>query len=44
MSVRRADDILNGFQFHWMNLRDADSGTILWQSSENLYVNYSYFD
>ena len=37
-SSKRAQDILNGFKFHWMNLRDADSGRILWQSSENLYV------
>lgn len=33
---KRAEDILNGFKFHWMNLRDADSGTVLWQSTENL--------
>ncbi len=35
-TARRAEDILNGFKFHWMNLRDADSGTVLWQSTENL--------
>ncbi|CAF0967044.1 unnamed protein product [Adineta ricciae] len=35
-SSKRAEDILNGFKLHWMNLRDADSGRILWQSSENL--------
>jgi hypothetical protein len=37
-SSKRAQDILNGFKLHWMNLRDADSGRILWQSSENLYI------
>ncbi len=37
-SSKRAEHILNGFKFHWMNLRDADSGTILWQSAEDLYV------
>ena len=45
-SSKRAQDILNGFKLHWMNLRDADSGRVLWQSSENLYeifiLNYSY--
>jgi retinal rod rhodopsin-sensitive cGMP 3',5'-cyclic phosphodiesterase subunit delta len=39
MSTKRANEILNGFKFHWMNLRDADSGKVLWQSSEDLYVN-----
>lgn len=32
----RAEDILNGFKLNWMNLRDADNGKILWQSTENL--------
>jgi len=31
-----ADDILKGFKLNWMNLRDADSGKILWQASEDL--------
>jgi len=45
MSTQRAEEILNGFRLHWMNLRDADSGTILWQSSDNLYVKkYLIFD
>lgn len=30
------DDILQGFKLNWMNLRDADSGKILWQSSDDL--------
>lgn len=30
------DDILKGFKLNWMNLRDADSGRILWQSNEDL--------
>lgn len=40
-SSRRAQKILDGFKFHWMNLRDADSGRVLWQSSENLCVSLS---
>lgn len=39
MSARRAQEILDGFKFHWMNLRDADTGKVLWQSSEDLYVH-----
>jgi len=41
-SSKRAQEILNGFKLHWMNLRDADSGRILWQSSENLYVDFIF--
>ncbi|ELT95479.1 hypothetical protein CAPTEDRAFT_170126 [Capitella teleta] len=33
-----ADDILKGFKLNWMNLRDADSGKILWQSSDDLSI------
>lgn len=32
----RVDDILKGFKLNWMNLRDADTGRILWQSNEDL--------
>lgn len=32
----RAEDILKGFKLNWMNLRDGESGKILWQSSEDL--------
>jgi len=32
----RKDEILCGFQLNWMNLRDAESGKILWQGSEDL--------
>ncbi|OWF41217.1 retinal rod rhodopsin-sensitive cGMP 3',5'-cyclic phosphodiesterase subunit delta-like [Mizuhopecten yessoensis] len=31
-----ADQILQGFKLNWMNLRDGDSGKILWQSSDDL--------
>jgi len=34
----RAEDILKGFRVNWMNLRDADSGKILWQGSDDLSV------
>jgi len=32
----RAEDILNGFKLNWMNLRDADTGKILWQGNQDL--------
>lgn len=32
----RAVDILKGFQINWIKLRDADTGTILWQGNEDL--------
>lgn len=32
----RSDDILAGFRVNWMNLRDADTGKILWQGNEDI--------
>ena len=32
----KAEDIMKGFKLNWMNLRDADNGRILWQSSDDL--------
>uniref|UniRef100_A0A1B6KXW7 Probable cGMP 3',5'-cyclic phosphodiesterase subunit delta n=1 Tax=Graphocephala atropunctata TaxID=36148 RepID=A0A1B6KXW7_9HEMI len=32
----KTTDIVNGFQVNWMNLRDADTGKILWQGNEDL--------
>lgn len=32
----KAEDIMKGFKLNWMNLRDADNGKILWQSSDDL--------
>ncbi|KAJ8724891.1 hypothetical protein PYW07_015849 [Mythimna separata] len=32
----RVTNILKGFQVNWMNLRDADSGKILWQNNEDM--------
>ncbi|CAF4895493.1 unnamed protein product [Pieris macdunnoughi] len=32
----RVVTILRGFQINWMNLRDADSGKILWQHNEDM--------
>lgn len=32
----RAEDILKGFKLNWMNLRDADTGKILWQGNDDL--------
>ena len=34
----RAEDILKGFKVNWMNLRDADTGKILWQGNEDLSI------
>ncbi|CAH2979567.1 unnamed protein product [Chilo suppressalis] len=32
----RGEAILKGFQVNWMNLRDADTGKILWQHNEDM--------
>ncbi|XP_062505852.1 retinal rod rhodopsin-sensitive cGMP 3',5'-cyclic phosphodiesterase subunit delta-like [Corticium candelabrum] len=37
-SEEKARNILEGFHVNWMNLRDASSGKILWQGSEDLSV------
>ncbi|XP_030351921.1 retinal rod rhodopsin-sensitive cGMP 3',5'-cyclic phosphodiesterase subunit delta isoform X1 [Strigops habroptila] len=34
----RAKEILRGFKLNWMNLRDAETGKILWQGTEDLSV------
>ncbi|KAL6064049.1 hypothetical protein STEG23_028569 [Scotinomys teguina] len=34
----RVKDILRGFKLNWMNLRDAETGKILWQGTEDLCV------
>ena len=34
----KAEDILSGFRVNWMNLRDADTGKILWQVNTTLIV------
>ena len=34
----KSEDILSGFRMNWMNLRDADTGKILWQGNEDLSV------
>ena len=36
MPTTRAEDILRGFRVNWMNLRDADTGKVLWQGNEDL--------
>ncbi|KAL3271752.1 hypothetical protein HHI36_022222 [Cryptolaemus montrouzieri] len=35
-SVKRAEDILKGFQVNWICLRDADGGKIFWQGSDDI--------
>ena len=35
MPTTRAEDIMRGFRVNWMNLRDADTGKILWQGNED---------
>ncbi|KAH9389045.1 PREDICTED: retinal rod rhodopsin-sensitive cGMP 3',5'-cyclic phosphodiesterase subunit delta-like [Rhagoletis zephyria] len=32
----RAEDIMIGFKLNWMNLRDADTGDVLWEESNDL--------
>ncbi|KJH45844.1 hypothetical protein DICVIV_08105 [Dictyocaulus viviparus] len=32
----KAENILNGFKLNWMNLRDAESGRVLWQSTDDM--------
>ncbi|KAL6734625.1 hypothetical protein Aduo_005147 [Ancylostoma duodenale] len=32
----KADNILHGFKLNWMNLRDAENGRVLWQSTEDM--------
>ena len=32
----RTDEILKGFRVNWVNLRDNDSGKILWQGNMDL--------
>ncbi|XKL69152.1 hypothetical protein PGB90_006921 [Kerria lacca] len=34
--MSKASEILSGFQVNWMNIRDAETGIILWQSNEDL--------
>ncbi|XP_035987556.1 retinal rod rhodopsin-sensitive cGMP 3',5'-cyclic phosphodiesterase subunit delta isoform X1 [Fundulus heteroclitus] len=34
----RAKEILKGFKLNWMNLRDAETGKVLWQGTEDLSV------
>eukprot|EP00041_Stephanoeca_diplocostata_P000394 m.14535 g.14535 ORF g.14535 m.14535 type:complete len:159 (+) comp10467_c0_seq2:146-622(+) len=38
VDAARQQKILSGFKLNFMNLRDADSGKILWQDSEDLSV------
>ena len=35
MPSTNAEDIMRGFKVNWMNLRDADTGKILWQGNED---------
>ena len=37
----KAEDILTGFRVNWMNLRDADTGKILWQVKAQLQLSWS---
>ncbi|CAD5215387.1 unnamed protein product [Bursaphelenchus xylophilus] len=32
----RASEIMGGFKLNWMNLRDAETGKILWQSTDDM--------
>ena len=35
----KSEDILGGFRVNWMNLRDADTGKILWQVNNYCIVD-----
>ncbi|KAF7647153.1 hypothetical protein LDENG_00176500 [Lucifuga dentata] len=34
----RAKEILKGFKLNWMNLRDAETGKVLWQGTDDLSI------
>jgi retinal rod rhodopsin-sensitive cGMP 3',5'-cyclic phosphodiesterase subunit delta len=36
----RTDDILRGFRVNWVNLRDNDTGKILWQGNQDLSLGH----
>eukprot|EP00128_Syssomonas_multiformis_P012636 Colp12_sorted_trinity150504_noHs@5795 len=36
--ARDSAKVLAGFKLNWMNLRDGDKGTVLWQSTEDLSI------
>ncbi|TPP63284.1 Retinal rod rhodopsin-sensitive cgmp 3-cyclic phosphodiesterase subunit delta [Fasciola gigantica] len=38
MTHAKADSIIKGFKLNWMNLRDSESGKILWQSNNDFSV------
>ncbi|TGZ57040.1 hypothetical protein CRM22_010033 [Opisthorchis felineus] len=38
MTSERVKSIINGFKLNWINLRDAGSGKILWQSTDDFSV------
>ena len=38
----KAEDILSGFRVNWMNLRDADTGKILWQVGNGIKLLLNY--
>nr|CAD7394356.1 unnamed protein product [Timema cristinae] len=37
--VARREDILKGFQVNWLNIRDADTGKVLWQVYSDISVS-----
>lgn len=34
--MTKSEDILNGFQINWINVRDEETGKILWESTADL--------
>ncbi|KAI6184730.1 Phosphodiesterase delta-like protein [Aphelenchoides bicaudatus] len=32
----RANEIMSGFKLNWMNLRDSNTGKVIWQSTEDM--------
>uniref|UniRef100_A0A8D8YFE7 Retinal rod rhodopsin-sensitive cGMP 3',5'-cyclic phosphodiesterase subunit delta n=1 Tax=Cacopsylla melanoneura TaxID=428564 RepID=A0A8D8YFE7_9HEMI len=37
----KIEDILSGFQVNWMNLRDVDTGELLWQGNDDISLSDS---
>nr|CAD7459078.1 unnamed protein product [Timema tahoe] len=37
--LARREDILKGFQVNWLNIRDADTGKVLWQVYSDISVS-----
>jgi len=39
--LEKHEKIINGFRINWMNMRDADSGSVKWESEESFWDDLS---